>query len=273
MNLSVSNIAWPAAMDEPALTLLGYGGISAIEVAPTRLWPDWVGASAGRATEVARDLARRGFRVSSLQAILFSKPECRLFGSDDDRKLLFYHLAFCADLACGLGAKYIVFGAPKNRELSGVSEADAFQIACEFFGVVGSHFRQRGVCLCLEPNPPEYGCQFIVDSSQAARLVRAVNSEGFRLHLDTGCMHLAGEDPGEAIRQHADILRHFHVSEPFLGSFEEPVIDHRPVVEALEEAGYANWITLEMRAATRPLAGLASGLCTLVENYMKVKVI
>jgi D-psicose/D-tagatose/L-ribulose 3-epimerase len=272
MNLSVSNIAWPAEVDEPALTLLGYAGITAIEVAPTRLWPDWIGASATRAAEAARDLARRECGVSSLQAILFGKPECRLFGSDNDRQLLFYHLALCADLAGGLGAKYIVFGAPKNRELNGVSEDDAFHIACEFFRPVGRYFRKRGLCLCLEPNPPEYGCQFAIDSSQAARLVRAVGSDGFGLHLDTGCMYLAGEDPIEAIRRHADILRHFHVSQPFLSSFENPVINHESVFEALDQVGYANWVTLEMRPTTPPLAGLACGVCTLVESYGKMKV-
>jgi len=272
MNLSVSNIAWPAWMDEAAFALLRRTGIAAIEIAPTRLWPDWVGASYAVAKEAADDLSQRGFRVSSLQAILFGKPECRLFGSDKDRQLLFEHLALCADLASGLGASCLVFGAPKNRELCGLREADAFQIARELFGAAGRHFRERGVCLCLEANPSQYGCQFIIDSSQAARLVRMVDSPGFGLHLDTGCMHLAGEDPAKAIRRSADILRHFHVSEPFLGGFDKSVISHQSVVEALEEIGYSNWVTLEMRATAEPLPGLAAGVSALVEYYRPLTV-
>jgi D-psicose/D-tagatose/L-ribulose 3-epimerase len=268
LNLSVSNIAWPAELDEEALALVRTAGITAVEVAPTRIWPGWVGASAAAGAEVAGDFAQRGFCVSSLQAILFGKPECQLLGSDNDRQSLFDHLVLCADLAAGLGAAHLVFGAPRNRALCGKSEADAFGIACEFFRTVGPYFETRGLCLCLEPNPPEYGCEFVIDSSQASRLVRAVDSGGFRLHLDTGCMRLVGEDPFHAIRAHADILGHFHVSEPFLGSFDDPAVAHRQVSKALEEVSYSNWVTLEMRATDQPLAALASALDVLVENYL-----
>lgn len=273
MNLSVSNIAWPAELDEQALSLMRNAGITAMEVAPTRIWPDWMGASAASAAEVARDFAQLGLRISSLQAILFGKPECKLLGSDKDRQLLFDHLALCADLAVGLGAANLVFGAPKNRALCGKSEADAFQIACEFLRAVGSYFDARGLCLCLEPNPPQYGCEFVTDSAQASRLVRAVDSSGFGLHLDTGCMRLGEEDPVLAIHAHADILRHFHVSEPFLGSFDDPSVAHGQVSKALEEVGYTNWVTLEMRAADRPLAALASAVDVLVESYRPLAVI
>jgi D-psicose/D-tagatose/L-ribulose 3-epimerase len=273
LNLSVSNIAWPVEVDEQAMALVRNAGIAAVEVAPTRIWPDWIGASAASAAEVARDFARRGFRVSSLQAILFGKPECQLLGSDKDRESLLDHLALCADLAVGLGAECLVFGAPKNRVLCGKSEADAFQIASEFFRTAGAYFHARSLYLCLEPNPPEYGSEFVADSVQASRLVRAVDSGGFRLHLDTGCMCLAGEDPVHAIRANADILRHFHVSEPFLGSFDHPAVAHRQVSKALEEISYSNWVTLEMRATGQPLATLAGAVGVLVESYLPVEVI
>jgi D-psicose/D-tagatose/L-ribulose 3-epimerase len=247
------------------------------------LWPSrWRRRESGRTgwahrlpppPELSAISLNADFRVSSLQAILFGKPECRLFGSDNDRQSLFEHLVLCADLAAGLGATHLVFGAPKNRALLGKSDADAFQIACEFFRGLGSSFEARGLCLCLEPNPPQYGCEFVTSSAQASRLVRTVDSRGFRLQLDTGCMRLAEEDPVQAIRAHADILSHFHVSEPFLGSFDDPAVAHREVGNALEEVGYSNWVTLEMRAADRPLAALARALGVLVESYLPVAVI
>jgi D-psicose/D-tagatose/L-ribulose 3-epimerase len=272
VKLSVSNIAWPAETDSQALALLRDAAVAAIEVAPTRLWPDWVGASEAAAADAARGLDRQRFRVSSLQAIVFGKPAYKLFGSEVGRQSLFEHLILCADLARGFEASSLVFGAPKNRELCGVSQAEAFAIASEFFRDVGSYFRQRGVCLCLEANPRQYGCEFVVDSSEAARLVRAVGSEGFRLHLDTGCMHLAAEDPVDAIRKNADILHHFHVSEPYLGSFDNPLINHRRVVDALADIGYSNWVTLEMRAADQPLLALAQAVRTLVDHYRGLEV-
>ena len=245
--------------------------IQALEIAPTRLWPDWSGASAAAASEAACLLARSGFQVSSLQAILFAKPECILFGSDSQRQLLFDHLALCAELAVGLGAKYLVFGAPRNRDLCGKSEPDAFQIAREFFLAAGNYFANKGLCLCLEPNPPQYGCQFVTNSREASRLVNAVGSSGFRLHLDTGCMFLAGEDPVDAIRAHAGILSHFHVSEPFLGSFSGAIEVYQRVFQALDEVGYSNWVTLEMRAPAQPIPALSQAAGLLVECVRQLR--
>src|SRR5207249_4548742 len=134
-----------------------------------------------------------------------------------DREALYRHLCFCADLAAELGAECMVFGAPKNRNRGTLSEDDAFAAAAELFARAGAYCAQRGTCLGFEPNPSQYGCQFAADSVTAARLVRTVGSAGFRLHLDTACLHLAGEDAVAAIGGNADILCHFHVSEPYLG--------------------------------------------------------
>jgi sugar phosphate isomerase/epimerase len=252
--------------------LLSEAGVQGIEVAPTRFWPGWHGASAEAASLEKRRLAAEGFRVSSLQAILFGQPELRLFGSDRDREALFEHLVLCADLAIGLAAEQLVFGAPKNRGLCGRSPDDAFRIAREFFRRAGCYYAARGLCLCLEPNPRQYVCDFAVDSSEAAALVYDVDSPGFGLHLDTGCLYLAGEDPAEAIRNHSGILRHFHVSEPFLAGLDSRVVDHKPVFEALEAICYRGWVALEMRAATNPLAGLANAVNIFVGAYRPLEV-
>jgi len=267
LNLSVSNIAWAAESDEAALAALRRGAISAVEIAPTRIWPDWAGASAASAQGVARHFADRGFRVSSLQALLFGKPECQLLGSSDQRQALLDHLTLCADLAAALGAESLVFGAPKNRSLCGRSASEAFRIACEFFCIAGREFAARGLCLCLEANPSEYGCEFITDSAQAARLVRAVNCSGFGLHLDTGCMQLSNEDPVQAICANIDIMRHFHVSEPFLNNLSDTTLNHRRIGKTLQDVGYGRWATLEMRAALPPLAALAGSLDLFVNSY------
>ena len=45
MRLAVSNIAWPAEHDSAAYALLREAGVTGLEVAPTRFWPGWEGAS------------------------------------------------------------------------------------------------------------------------------------------------------------------------------------------------------------------------------------
>jgi D-psicose/D-tagatose/L-ribulose 3-epimerase len=267
VKLSVSNIAWPLECDAMALDLMRRACISAVEVAPTRIWPQWQGVSSASAADAAQRLAGYGFHVSSMQALLFGKPDCQLLGSEEQRRAMFDHLAVCADLATGLGAKSLVFGAPKNRTLCGRTEGEAFHIAREFFRACGRLYAERGLCLCLEANPSEYGCEFITNSTQAAQLVRAVDCQGFRLHLDTGCMQMSHEDPVQTIRLNADILQHFHVSEPFLESIEGATCNHPHIGEALCEVDYAGWVTLEMRAGEQSLAALAGSLDIFVKGY------
>jgi sugar phosphate isomerase/epimerase len=269
LKLAVSNIAWPVAADAEALAIFERLGIDAIEIAPTRIWPDWKEASPQAADTVAAKWQSNGLRVAALQAILFGKPEYKLLGTEYEREALSNHLRFCAELAAALGARSLVFGAPKNRELNGLSPEMAFGMARECFAAVGPDFARLDVCLCLEANPPQYGCQFMTDSSEAARMVRAVDSPGVRLHLDTACMYLAGEDIPTAIRNSFDILSHFHVSEPFLGSMDSPVIDHALAAGTLGELKYSGSVSLEMREAPEPIAALDRAVGFLVNTYGK----
>lgn len=267
MRVAVSNIGWPLEIEGEVLTILERAGVRAIEIAPTRLWPDWNGVSVSGSAAWGRQYAERGLSVPALQAILFGKPEYKLFGTEAQREDLLDHLRMCADLANAMGAQNLVFGAPKNRELNGLSQEMAFGMAREFFGAVGAYYESTGVFLCLEANPVQYGCQFMTTSADAGKLVRAVNSPGFCLHLDTACMYLAQEDIPAAIRRNFDLLRHFHVSEPFLGTFDAPVIDHAGIAESLRLLGYQGWISLEMREPQHHPGDLTQAIEFLSRNY------
>lgn len=114
----------------------------------------------------------------------------------------------------------MVFGSPKNRQRGEMSYAEAFDIAKEFFGEIAKVAHENGVVFCIEPNAPQYACDFVTTAREGADLVRAVNHPGLGLHLDTACMTLAGDDIAISIRENADILSHFHVSSPMLGLVE-----------------------------------------------------
>jgi sugar phosphate isomerase/epimerase len=265
--LAVSNIAWSEALDEQALECLRSFGIHSLEVAPTRLWPKWIGQSIPSALEVRAQYAARGFQIPSLQAILFEKPDCKLFGTDAERQALSEHLEQCADLAAALGARSLVFGAPKRSLRNGLSNEAAFRIAQDTFSAAGAYCHSKGVILCLEANPSQYGCTFVTTSVEAAALVRSVNSPGFRLHLDTACLFLAEEEICAAIENNLDILQHFHVSEPNLGDFASPTIDHGRVAGCLRALGYTNSISLEMRETQTPIPALRQAVGYLTATY------
>ena len=65
MKLAISNIAWTRADDPVAYKLLAHAGVTAIEVAPIPIWPDWKDATDRAATVFARELADAGLRCVS----------------------------------------------------------------------------------------------------------------------------------------------------------------------------------------------------------------
>ncbi len=256
MRLAVSNIAWPAELDEEMLDRLPRLGVDGIEVAPTRLWPDWVGMSRKDAQHRRRRFEAAGLCVPAFQAILYGRPELRVFGDDASRAALLNHLDKVFAVAAAIGAGVLVFGSPKNRDKGELDEDVAFDIAVGLFRAAGQRADAHGTVLCIEPNPPQYGSNFVTGWREAARLVRAVNSSGFGLHLDTACIHMNGDSPAEAIIASRGFIHHLHISEPGLADFSSPDVRHREVAAALRSIGYSGWASIEMRCGNAPLAAV-----------------
>ena len=264
MRVSVSNIAWPGEMDEAAYALLAGAGVRGIEVAPTRVWPGWEGMTAESVRAVRERMEGAGLRVSSLQAVLFQKPELQMFGEGE---AFAEHLRYCAGLAAALGAGAVVLGAPKNRDRGTLSEEEAFARAVEVLRPVAETYAEAGVALCVEANPEQYACNFVTRGAEAAALVRAVGSMGLRLHLDTACAALARESIAELVRENGDVLAHFHASEPMLGDFATPSEEHARAAEALRAVGYEGWVAVEMRAQEDALASLQVAVEFAMRTY------
>src|SRR5438552_1722928 len=84
-----------------------------------------------------------------------------------------------------LGAGPLVFGSPKNRIRGDLTFDEALKIAVPFFRSAAGNAQKNGTILCLEPNPPEYGCDFVTNTREALSVVEQVAHPGFRLHLDS----------------------------------------------------------------------------------------
>jgi sugar phosphate isomerase/epimerase len=266
MKLTISNIAWTDAADEEILGLLPGLGVNAVEVAPTRIWADWKFNEADIAAYRSH-LQTKGLVCSSLQAIVYQKPDLKVFGTTAERAGLVAHLKRVADLAAALGAKPMVFGAPKNRDRGDLDDTTAFALAADLFAEVGEYCQQQGVCLCIEPNPVDYACNFVTDSQSGAALVRSVNSPGFRLHLDAAGMHLAGENLAHAVESTFDVLEHIHISEPNLGNFNQPQVAHEQLASTLRSLGWNKWISIEMRSGEDAIANVKRAIALVKEIY------
>eukprot|EP00887_Chlorella_sp_A99_P005999 scaffold27.g5999.t1 len=260
---TVSCIAWDEASNERALELLKLQGVRYIEVAPTRFW-EWEALEAAHAAgtlsqlagSLAADLQRWDLLVSSLQAILYKKPDLILFGSTEVRSQLAAHMRLVVDFAQALkgagivrldSAVPIVFGAPKNRRRpEGMTDEEADAIFVETFQPLAQYAHEHGCVICVEPNAPDYGCNYITTSGDAKRLVERVNHPGLRVHLDTGCMTMAGEDIEAGFKACAGLVGHVHVSEPFLAHYLQPKVDHARAAQAMAAIGYDKLVCLEL---------------------------
>jgi sugar phosphate isomerase/epimerase len=247
-----SNIAWSPHDDPDTLALLRRHGVSGIEIAPTAVWKDWQGSSVSAATHYRSFLRDAGFEIPALQALLFAKPEARLFDTRGEA-LLLEHLEHVAALAGALGARVAVLGAPRQRDRGARSVQEALEQALPVLRRAAQLFHDQGACLCIEPNPRTYGCNFVCNALEGAELVAAVDHPGFGLHLDAAALYLEREELGALLPQVAPILRHFHVSEPELGDFLQPRAPHLENLRQLAQCGYRGWCSVEMRAPRLPL--------------------
>lgn len=267
MRLAVSNIAWAAEETPAALAALVAGGAQGVEIAPTMVWPDWQGATPEAARALRARLADGGLAVPALQSILFARPDLQVFG---DTAALAGHLAHVAALAGALGAGVMVFGSPRNRLRGAATPEAAMDAAVPVFRALGQLCHDAGTRLGIEANPAAYGGDFLLRWQEAADLVARVDHPGIVLHLDTACTVLASDDPAGAAAACGARLAHFHVSAPQLGPVEEggsPPIDHAAIAAALRSAGYAGWVSVEMRRTATPVESVSRALALAGRHY------
>ena len=248
MKLAASNIAWPHDKDEAVAEALVANGFSGIEIAPTKVWPRPLEVGDAEADAYRHRWAAHGIVIAAAQALLFGRPDLTLFENADARRATRDYLAGMVRLCGRLGTEAMVFGSPKNRHLHGMPYVTAFAIAVDFFGDLADLARAAGTHVVFEANPPQYGTDFVTGADEAIRLVRAVNHPGFRLHLDTACMTLAGDDIAATFEAGFPLLRHFHISAPALtrwGRQMESIMGRLP--PHLRACGYEHWVSVEMR--------------------------
>ena len=160
------------------------------------------------------------------------------------------HLIAMGQLARRCGARVLVLGAPANRRRGDRPMAAALAAAAGVLRPVAEALASTGVSLCIEPNPPAYGCDFVTTAAEAAMLAETVAHANFGVHLDAAALALSGEVSASALAPLMAHVRHFHISEVNLAAVGTTNgVPHKLLASVLRELDYDGWVSIEMRAS------------------------
>ncbi|TWI53552.1 sugar phosphate isomerase/epimerase [Pseudomonas duriflava] len=269
MRVAISNIAWDTKDDTEVAALLNRYDIDAIDIAPGKYFPEPKRATEADINEVREVWQARGVSITGMQALLFGTSGLNVFGAKESQQAMLDHLDAVCRIAAGLGATRLVFGSPKNRDRSALSDAEVEAVAVPFFRHLGDVAGQHGVLICLEPNPTCYGANFMIDSTETASVVEAVDHAAIRMQLDTGALAINGEDPYAVISRFSPLIGHVHASEPNLITLGEGSSRHRDVASAMRQYLPEHVVSIEMLPAKEEpnLASIERALALATHVY------
>ena len=269
MRLAISNIAWDIAEDTSVAKLLGKFGVDAIDVAPGKYFPDPANAKDEDIANVRRWWAGHEIEITGMQALLFGTVGLNVFGDSKSQQAMLEHLRAVCRIGAGLGATRLVFGSPKNRDRSGLSDAQALEQAVSFFRRLGYTAQEHGVIVCLEPNPTQYGANFMTTNAETAHVVAAVGHEAIRMQFDAGALTITGESPEALLECSSRLIGHVHASEPDLVPLGDGGTDHQLMHRALSQHLPEHLVSIEMVATKEEphLQSIERALVCAVEGY------
>jgi len=273
MRLAISNIAWDVSEDEAIAKLLQNSDIDAIDIAPGKYFPNPEKTSDVDIMAVKQWWKGYGIEITGMQALLFGTKGLNVFGDSTSQKSMLEHLESVCRIAQGVGATRLVFGSPKNRDRTGLSDKEALAVAISFFQRLGDVAQSYGVIICLEPNPVCYGANFMTTTLETATVVRAVAHPSIQMQFDTGALAINNEDPWQMIQEHGELIGHIHASEPDLLPLGDGNVSHSKMAEALWQSHVNHVVSIEMLATKQEphMLSIKRALNIAIQHYRTQK--
>jgi sugar phosphate isomerase/epimerase len=222
-------------------------GYEGLELAPFTLAAAITDVTPARRAELKQQAADAGVEIIGLHWLLAQTDGYYLTSPDTGvRDRTAAYLVSLAEACRDLGGALMVFGSPKQRSLvPGVTSADAFEWAADTFRRAMPSIASLGVSLCMEPLSPAE-TDFVNTCDDALRLAEMVGDPGFLLHLDVKAMATEATPTTELIRRHASRAGHFHANDPNRRGPGFGALDFVPIFQALDDAGYDRWVSVEV---------------------------
>lgn len=246
MKLAVSNIAWENDRIEEHLAVLKDLNCSGVEIAASCIWKEPVKASAREIAALNKMVMRHGLVIPALHALLFTRPDMRLFGEEDARRQMINYLKDLIRLAEELDARILVYGSPKSRAIGNKDYDECYAVAVDTFRELGREAEKFGRFFCIEPLGPSE-CDFIKNADEGFKLVRDVSNPHFGLHLDAKAMIDTKEDFSSVFKKYGRVIKHFHAGDPGISPPGYTGFDHSEIGKPLSDSGYDGFVSIEMR--------------------------
>ena len=244
-------------------------GYTGIEIAPFTIANYVTDIAPAKRREVRGLAETAGLEVVGLHWLLAKTEGFHVTSPDREvRRRTAGYLGELARCCSDLGGRLMVFGSPQQRKLlPGVSRDEGMRYAAEVFCELLPVLDQTGVVLALEPLGPEE-TNFLVTTADALELVETIGSPQVRLHLDCKAMATEPTPIPELIRQHRQLLAHFHANDPNRQGPGFGGLDFHPILRALGEIDYCGWVSVEVFDYTPGIERLARESLEYLQNCL-----
>ncbi len=243
LQMCISNIAWNNVDDAEIYDYLKLRGINHIEIAPTKLVGEDPYNNLEKAELKARELKEKyAINISSIQSVWYGKTE-NIFKDEDDYNNLLDYTKKAIEFAHVVNCSNIVFGCPKNRNITNYNED--YPKAIKFFQEVGQYAKDKNVVIAIEPNPTIYNTNFLNTTEEALKFVKDVNNSNIKINYDLGTV-IANNESLSVLEENIDYINHVHISEPNLALIEKRKL-HKELIEILKKKNYDKLISIEMK--------------------------
>ena len=265
---SVSNIAFSPFDHIGEFLALGELGLSAIEVAPSRVWQDtWKGLKPADVSAYRKSIESTGLCVVGLHSLFFDHPELGLFGDAKARAGTLDFLVHLSQVCRDLGGRTLIWGGGRKRD--NITKDDALDEAVDFMGELVRRTESHGTCFCFEPLGPK-DTDFINTVHESVTIVEKVDHPALRVQLDAKALVENEEAVAETFTAAMPYLVHYHANEPGLGVLgSSGTVDHAALGGMLRDIRYDGYVSIEQRMLNEedPLADIAASAAVLRECY------